>query len=487
LPFSYTEAIFLNSNSQILKDINGSLCNVLGFGRSNRPLVPFLLKYGARVRVHDANTRLIEDEFAKELMAQGVEFVLGENYLSGIDGKFIFRSPGFRLSLPEIKDAVSRGAVLTSEMELFFELTDAKIFGITGSDGKTTTTTLTYKFLEAECQRRGFGKAYVGGNIGMPLLPEVENMTQNDFAVVELSSFQLSTMRKTPDRAIITNISPNHLDWHPDYEDYIRAKCNICMHKPISALITNADNDITCEIARNTDISVTYFSSKKTSYEAIVPEYKHNCKAVYERGGAVVIESSSGIRREILKSSDIKLPGRHNLENYMAAIAITDGFVDPQVILPIAKEFGGVEHRLEFVREFEGVRYYNGSIDSSPSRTHAALTALNCRPVIICGGKDKGIPFDGLARDLCTMVKAVVLTGATAQTIKNEIEKCPLYDKNSLRVELVADFCDAVKMARDIACKGDTVLLSPACTSFDAFKNFEERGNTFKKVVNEFE
>ena len=243
---------------------------------------------------------------------------------------------------------------------------------------------------------------------------------------------------------------------------------------------------MTREIARNTDLPVTYFSSKKTSYEAIVPEYKHNCKAIYERDGVVVIESGAGVRREILKSSDIKLPGRHNLENYMAAIAITDGYVSADLIPPIAKSFGGVPHRLELVRELDGVKYYNSSIDSSPSRTHAALNALNCRPIIICGGKDKGIPFDGLAKDLCSMVGAVVLTGATANTIKDEIDRCPQND-GTLRVELVSDFVGAVKMAREIAMSGDTVLLSPACTSFDAFKNFEERGDLFKKIVNEFE
>ncbi|MBQ7357982.1 MAG: UDP-N-acetylmuramoyl-L-alanine--D-glutamate ligase [Clostridia bacterium] len=478
----------MNTSSRLFQDVKNSVCHVLGFGKSNRPLVEFLIKHGACVKVHDKNTEILNEDIAREYASQGVEFILGESYLSGIDGGVIFRSPGFRPDLPEIATAVRNGAILTSEMELFFELTDAKIFGITGSDGKTTTTTLTYMFLDAECKKRGRGRAYVGGNIGVPLLPLAEQMTKDDFAVVELSSFQLMTMRRSPSRAIITNISPNHLDWHKGgYDEYISSKLNICMHKPASMLVTNAECEVTAEIARNSDLPITYFSSKKSSYDAIVPPYKRGCKAIYEKGGAVVLESEYGGREKILSVSEIKLPGRHNLENYMAAIAITDGYVSRELIPPIAREFGGVEHRLELVRELDGVRYYNSSIDSSPSRTHAALSALGCKPVIICGGKDKGIPFDGLARDLCSSVKAVVLTGMTATTIKGEIEKCPEYDPEKLPVTLVPDFADAVRTARDIATAGDVVLLSPACTSFDAFKNFEERGNYFKKIVNEFE
>ncbi len=478
--------VVLKTDSALLKKINNSSCHVLGFGKSNRPLVPFLLKYGASVTVHDKKESLLQSEEAIELSELGVKFVIGENYLSGLDGDFIFRSPGFRPDLPEILEAVKKGAILTSEMELFFELTDAKIFGITGSDGKTTTTTLTYMLLDAECKRRGKGRAYVGGNIGTPLLPLVEEMTSDDFAVVELSSFQLMTMRRSPDRAIITNISRNHLDWHKGgYEEYIQSKCNICMHKPISVLVTNSDSDVTAEIARKSHLPITYFSSTKNSYDAIVPPYKRGCKAIYERRGAIVIEGEYGGREEIMKVSDIKLPGRHNVENYMAAIAITDGYVSRELIRPLAREFGGVEHRLEFVRELDGVKYYNSSIDSSPSRTHAAISALPKKPVIICGGKGKGIPFTSLADDLCESVKAVVLTGATAQEIKGEIEACPKYDPAILPVRLVPDFADAVRAARELAVEGDIVLLSPACTSFDAFNNFEERGNYFKKTVNE--
>lgn len=475
-----------NNTEKIYERLRGAVCHVLGFGKSNRPLVGFLLEHGAHVTVHDKNTSLESDAQAESFRRQGVDFILGDGYLSGLGGYMIFRSPGFRPDLPEISEAVKGGAVLTSEMELFFELTQARVIAVTGSDGKTTTTTLTYMLLDAECKRRGKGRVYVGGNIGTPLIDKVGEMSEDDFAVVELSSFQLMTMHVSPERAVITNISPNHLDWHRDYSEYISAKCNICKHAPISMLVTNADNSVTCDIAQGCKVPITYFSSSKHSYSAIVPPYRTDCRAIYTKDGYIVSEGLYGGRRQILRVSDILLPGRHNVENYMAAIAVTYGLVSEDIIVDIARTFGGVEHRLELVRVLDGVCYYNSSIDSSPSRTHAALSALDRKPIIICGGKDKGIPFDGLAKDLCTCVKSVVLTGATAQTIMNEIQKCPLYPDCGVSVDIVPDFKGAVERARALATDGDIVLLSPACTSFDAFKNFEERGCTFKSIVNEF-
>lgn len=472
---------------KIYKGLDGASCHVLGFGKSNRPLARFLLEHGAHVTVHDKNTALESDPQAAELRQLGVEFILGDGYLSDLDGDMIFRSPGFRPDLPEIRDAVSRGAKLTSEMELFFELSRARIIAITGSDGKTTTTTLTYMLLDAECKKRGRGRVYVGGNIGTPLIGHVSEMTEDDFAVVELSSFQLMTMRRSPERAVITNISPNHLDWHKDYREYIDAKCNIYRYAPISLLVTNSDNPVTCDISRGCRTAVTYFSSSKNSCAAILPPYSTDGRAIYIKDGYITAEGIYGGRQRVLCVSDILLPGVHNIENYMAAIAVTWGLVSLELIPQIARTFGGVEHRLELVRELGGVKYYNSSIDSSPSRTHAALSALSQKPIIICGGKDKGIPFDGLARDLCTMVKSVVLTGATAQTIMDEIKKCPLYPESGVSVEIVPDFADAVARARSMAESGDIVLLSPACTSFDAFKNFEDRGQRFKDIVNSFE
>ena len=457
------------------------VCQVLGFGRSNKPLARILLEAGAKVCVRDQKYQL-DDEFAQSLQEKGVEFISGESYLEGLDGDFIFRSPGIRHDLPALRAAVEKGATLTSEMELFFEVCPCPIFGITGSDGKTTTTTLTHLFLDAEKKKSGRGRAYVGGNIGAPLLPLVFEMTEDDVAVVELSSFQLQTMKQSPSRAIITNITPNHLNWHTDMDEYITAKCNICRHRGVGMLVANAENDVTREIGKNSDLPITYFSSQKSGYSEIVPFFKENCNAIYEDGGMIYFDNGNE-REEILRSDDILIPGRHNVENYMAAIAITRGLVSNETVCNIATTFGGVEHRLELVRVKDGVRFYNSSIDSSPTRTAAALSALPKAPIIILGGSDKNIPFDGLALDVCRKTKAAIVTGESAPKILAEIEKCPIYDKEKHLVKHIPDFDEAVMTAASLAESGDIVLLSPACASFDRFRDFAHRGNYFKEIV----
>ncbi len=459
-------------------------CRVLGFARSNKPLVGLLCDAGAKVTVHDKNENIPNEDDYNTYIEKGVEFVLGENYLSdGLISDYIFRSPGFRPDLPEISEAIKGGAMLSSEMELFFEICPCPIIGITGSDGKTTTTTLTHLFLQEEFEGTE-RRAYVGGNIGAPLLPLAEEMNGNDVAVVELSSFQLETMRVSPSRALITNVTPNHLNWHTDMDEYITAKCNICRHEGCGMLVANAENDVTREIAKNSDLSITYFSSKKSNHADIVPFFKENCRAVYERDGVIYIDDGKTVQK-ILKTEDIIIPGRHNVENYMSAIALTQGLVSKETVQKVARTFKGVEHRLEFVREIDGVKYYNSSIDSSPTRTAAALGALKKAPIIICGGSEKGVPFDTLAIDLCTRTRAVILTGQSAPNILAEIEKCPMYDREKLTVKHVPDFKEAVLAARQLAEEGDIVLLSPACASFDRFRDFAERGNYFKNIVNE--
>ena len=470
----------MNSIEFFLKFKNKK-CEVLGFGLSNKPLVKLLLGAGAHVCVRDKNTKILDDPTIATEYA-GAKFCLGESYLDALDGDFIFRSPGIRHDLPEIKKVIQNGATLTSEMEEFFYATPSKIFGITGSDGKTTTTTLTHLFMDAMAKKSGRGKAYVGGNIGQPLLPLVSDMTGDDVSVVELSSFQLMTMKKCPERALITNITPNHLNWHPDMDEYIEAKCNIFMRGGCRHIVLNADNEVTREIARNTDIDTVYFSSHKSEYEAIVHEHKFGSLALYIRDGYIVASYGKG-EEKILEIEKILIPGLHNVENYMAAIALTWGFVDRDVIEEIATTFPGVRHRLELVREKDGVKYYNGSIDSSPTRTAAALSALKGGIVAICGGYDKNIPFDTLASTLTEKVRAVVLTGDTMEKIYAEIEKCPTYSKEKLTVIRQPDFDLAVQKASEIAVRGESVILSPACASFDRFKNFEERGDRFCDLV----
>lgn len=457
---------------------------VCGVGISNLPLINFLVEQGIRVTARDRKGReALGDGVAARLESCGVRMVLGEDYLAGLCEGVIFRTPGLRPDVPELAAAVARGARLTSEMELFFELTPAHIIGITGSDGKTTTTTLTHLFLQAQLEREGRGHAYVGGNIGEPLLPRVARMTAADYAVVELSSFQLMTLEHSPERAAITNITPNHLDWHRDMAEYAAAKTNIFSHGA-QRLTVNADDPATRALGRDAEVAeVTFFSSRGRCYEDIVPAEKRGSPAIFERDG-MLARSTGGACEPLLRVSDILLPGRHNVENYMTAIANTYGIVSTDVYRDIATTFRGVEHRLELVRELDGVRYYNSSIDSSPTRTAAALSALPEKPVVICGGYDKHIPFEPLAAALCERAAGVVLTGATAGKIRAALDACPAFVPERLPVVQVDDFREAVLAARDMVAPGGIVLLSPACASFDRFRNFAERGRAFRDIVN---
>ena len=457
-------------------------CTVVGLGVSNLPLIDFLLSHGACVTARDQKERTEIEALALELEGKGISLFLGTNYLEGIDEDLIFRSPGLRPDHPAFVSAVERGAILTSEMELFLELTTATVIGITGSDGKTTTTTLTGKILEEACRARGRGKVFVGGNIGTPLLPRVFEMTDKDFAVIELSSFQLQTMRRSPMISAVTNVTENHLNWHLGMEEYVEAKCNIFRHPPARVLVTNAENEITANFCDTFDGKRILFSSKKRSRADFSAQ--KSTLTVYEKDGTIILDD--GTPHAMLNVSDIHVPGRHNVENFMTAIALTHEFASPENITAAAQGFFGVPHRLERVRVLDGVTYYNSSIDSTPARTAAALSALTEKPIVICGGYDKHVSYEPLAISLCERARAVVLTGATAQKIKDELDARPEVQAGLLPVYEETTFEGAVHRAREIAQSGDTVLLSPACASFDAFRNFAERGDTFRRIVNEF-
>ncbi len=471
-------------DNRILGAARDGGASVCGVGVSNLPLIDFLLERGVVVVARDRKDRAaLGKGLVSDLEARGVRLVLGEGYLDGIREAVIFRTPGLRPDHPALAEAVSRGAVLTSEMELFFELTSATTIGITGSDGKTTTTTLTYLFLEAELKKRGRGQVYVGGNIGEPLLPRVAQMTADDYAVVELSSFQLMTVGRSPQGAAVTNLSPNHLDWHKGgMAEYAAAKTNIYAHGA-RRLVVNAESVPTRRMGQEaTTAEKVFFSSKNVGYDKVVPDSCSGALAIFERDGYIVVSDGEQEAR-VLKTTDIFLPGRHNVENYMTAIGNTYGIVSTEIYTDIARGFRGVEHRLEFVRELDGVKYYNSSIDSSPSRTAAALGALPRKPVVICGGYDKEIPFEPLAEALCRDAAGVVLTGATAGKIKAALLGYEGYDPAKLPLLTVEDFDGAVLAARDMAERDGIVLLSPACASFDRFKNFMERGRYFKALV----
>ena len=476
----------MNLKDKVRERFENKRIAVIGIGVSNLPLIRFLLDAGANVCARDMKPIEELSPEVKDLCEnRGLSVVCGEGYLDGIDEQIIFRSPGLRPDAPGIAEAVRRGAALTSEMELFFSLTPARIVAITGSDGKTTTTTLTYlltkALLERSCSR---GRAYVGGNIGAPLLPFVYEMTEEDIAVVELSSFQLQSMTDTPQIAVITNVTPNHLNWHTGMEEYTEAKKNIYRGGACTRLVTNLDNDVTRGILEQTHTP----QMKKIAFS----RREDTCE---NADGMLYLDNDNVILREgvcetvLLDTKKIKLPGTHNIENYMAAAGAVYGlgfddemFLD--VLREIAGQFGGVEHRLEFVRTLDGVDYYNSSIDSSPTRTAAALRAFSDKSIVICGGYDKHIPFEPLAEVLCEKAKFVVLCGATAEVIREALEAHPDYKGSALSYVVESDFSLAVQRAREAAEEGDRVVLSPACASFDMFRNFEERGRRYKEIVN---
>ncbi len=439
--------------------IKGKRVAVIGIGISNKPLIKFLMKNGAKVSAYDKKSREQLGDIYTELSELGVQFYLGEGYLDQINEDIIFKTPGMRYDVPQLVSARERGAWVTSEMEVFFDICPAKIIAVTGSDGKTTTTTLIHKFLEAS----GL-KTRLGGNIGRPLIGECDEISADEWIVLELSSFQLHTMTKSPDIAVITNITPNHLDWHTDYSEYIEAKKNITKFQTAECvLVTNANNEETKKIAAETDAKVRTFSAYSRA------DFYLDNEAVYFG------------EEKLLDTENIKIPGMHNVENYMTAMAAVYDIVPKEIFADVAKSFGGVEHRIELVRVIDGVKYYNSSIDSSPNRSINTLKVFDNNVVMIAGGKDKGIPYDEIGPAVSKHVKALVLIGKTADKIEEAVKKA----EGGERVKILhaTTYPEAVNLAKGEAVSGDVVLLSPASTSFDMFNNFEERGNLFKDIV----
>ena len=450
------------------KSLKNKKVSVVGIGVSNIPLIEFLLDGGANVTAHDKRTKEQLGEVYDKLKALGAKFVLGDDYLDNIstETEIIFKTPGLRPDAFQLLEAERNGARLTSEMELFFEICPCTIIAVTGSDGKTTTTTLIGEMLKKE----GYN-CYIGGNIGKPLVSEAEKMKPQDMVVVELSSFQLFSMKHSADVAVVTNVTPNHLDWHKDFDEYIKAKKNIFASNKDCRVILNFDNEITKNFAQDT-VNPMYFSRQNNLDSGITLE-----------DGNIVIKTEDA-EKIIISASDIKIPGLHNVENYMAAIGAVYPLVSAQNIEWVAKNFGGVPHRIEFVREFDGVKYYNDSIASSPARTTAGLKSFAKKVILIAGGYDKNIPFDEFGLVVNEYVKELVLVGVTSEKIENAVKGASNY--KGLKIHRETNFGKAVEKARSCAESDDIVILSPACASFDLFKNFEERGNTFKRIVNGF-
>ena len=457
-------------NDYILS-IKGKRIAVVGLGISNLPLIKLLLSFGCDVTGCDKRSFEQLEADALDLISRGAKLKLGEKYLDGLDHDIIFRTPGLMPFDEHLKAAEEKGSLITSEMEVFFALCPCRTIAITGSDGKTTTSTIISELLK----HAGF-KVHLGGNIGAPLLCELPQFKKDDIAVLELSSFQLHSMRCKPNVAVITNISPNHLDKHRDYQDYIDAKRSIFrMQDENDRLVLNFDDPHSAYYASSAHSSISYFSDKS--------KVEHGC---FCKDGTIyrVID---GEIKELLRTDNISLPGEHNVLNYLAAFTATEGLVSDEDCRYVAGSFSGVEHRLELVRVHNGVTYINDSIGTSPSRTAAGLRAMKVKPIVIAGGYDKHIPFDGLGDDLCRMAKRVFLTGATADKIESAIISSKFYSDNTIETIKIDDFTETVLAAAKSAKDGDIVLFSPACAAFDRFKNFEERGKYFKKIIMEFE
>ena len=457
------------SAERFFRFVKGKTVAFIGIGTSNLPLIRLFAEKDAKVQALDKKD--FESLGQNGVLAKeyGAELILGDSYLDNIDADIVFRSPGTPFYRPELVAVREGGRVLTSEMEVFFDLCPCKTIAVTGSDGKTTTTTIISEFLKAA------GKTvHLGGNIGKPLLPEIESISEKDIAVVELSSFQLISMRKSPDIAVVTNLAPNHLDIHKDMQEYIDSKKNIVLHQNAFAkAVVNLDN----EIANGFSVDVRGQLAKFSVKEEVA-------NGAFLRG-TTVCYNDYGKVTEIMDIRDIRIPGMHNVENYLAAISAVWGLVDVDVIVKVAKEFGGVAHRAEFVREYRGVKYYNDSIAFSPTRTACGTLSLYDEKIaIIAGGYDKHIPYEPLGSVINDKVKLLILLGDTAPKIEEAVRSAANFDEAAIRIINVTNMEEAVQAAVENTAEGDIVSLSPASASFGLYKNFEERGNHFKAIVN---
>jgi UDP-N-acetylmuramoylalanine--D-glutamate ligase len=455
--------------------IFGKTISLIGLGVSNLPLVAFLYSCGAaKVLVRDLK-KSEEDPSVIKAKENGAEVLLGENYLKDLSEDLIIRSPGIRPDIPPFLEAAKNGSRITCETELFLEFVPCKSIAITGSDGKTTTTTLVSKILEAMGK-----KVFLGGNIGASMLPQLADMDESCVSVSELSSFQLMNCKFSPDISIITNLSENHLDWHRDMNEYLDAKKNILSHQNQNSIaVLNFDN-IHTKVCQTKGRKIYFCYDSESLFSQTSPKED----AIYYQDGSIFIRKNEKTAK-VLSTDSILLPGKHNVENYMAAIAAVYDLVDHKAIETVAKTFGGVEHRIELIREKNGVKYYNSSIDSSPARSTAALRSFRQKVIMIAGGYDKKLDYSGLGNEICEHVKTLILCGATSEKIKNAVLNSSLYKENEPKILESGDFHMLAKIAEKEAKNGDVVILSPASASFDMFKNFDERGKLFKKLVME--
>ena len=457
--------------NEYINSLKGKSIGVLGIGVSNIPLIRTLLDHGlTNITACDVHSEEELGEAAQEFKSRGVKLQLGPDYLEQLDFDVIFRTPGLMPFDPHLVHAKEQGSILTSEMEAFLKICPCRVIAVTGSDGKTTTTTIISELLK----KQGF-RVHLGGNIGHPLFSEVEMIQPEDITVLELSSFQLHSMDAHPNIAVITNISPNHLDKHLDYKDYYDSKANIFLKQnKEDHLILNARDEMTPYYEGMSAGNISYFAREQKV-----------TAGVFSEGDRIYSVEPGAEPQLIMSSTDIILPGVHNLENYLAAICATRGLVTDETCREVAHTFAGVEHRLERVRVWNGITFINDSIGTSPTRTIAGLHAMKKKPILIAGGYDKGIPFEELGVEVNKYCKKVYLTGATARKIYDSILNAENRETDHPPVEIVDDFKNCFHAAVSAAEEDDIILLSPACAAFDHFKNFMERGKYYKELVAE--
>jgi UDP-N-acetylmuramoylalanine--D-glutamate ligase len=474
----------MNYADKYIETLKGKKVAFVGMGVANTPCAEFLAKKGVKVFACDKNNKdYIGSDTCDKLESLGVTFSLGDNYLDILpEMDVIFRSHGilpFQNSW--IGECIKRGQTVTTEMEVFFKYCPCKIYAVTGSNGKTTTTTLIAKMLEAEGN-----KVFLGGNIGKALMPALDEIRESDIAVVELSSFQLLTMGNLvnkPDVAVVTNIECTHQDHHISLDEYVDAKRNVLIYQNANQrTVLNADCDYS--IGNSVYHDMRYDVRGQLYQFSIKHEVENGAYMDSQTGDIYYCED--GNKTLVMNKSDILIPGDHNIENYCTAISAVWGNVSPSTIKNIANTFGGVEHRIEFVREFNGVRYYNDSIATSPSRVISGLKAFGTKIIVLMGGSDKGNDMSEMVPYILKYVKLLVLNGATADKIYNSIIQNPDYKNSGIKIERTDTMANALEIAKNLAVDGDIVSLCPACPAFDQFKTFEYRGREFKRIINEW-
>ncbi len=448
----------------------GKKVAIIGIGVSNLPLLEYFYDLNARVTIFDSKeSNQISVEAMQKIEKYGFEFIGGKDSLSRLKGfDIIFRSPSCMPDRPELVEAVENGAVLTSEIEMVLKLAPCKVIGVTGTEGKTTTTTLINEIV-----KKSGRKTYLGGNMGKPIFTKIRNIKPENIIILELSSFQLSDMDISPDISVVTNIYPDHLNVHKSYEEYREAKKNIFEYQSENGIVVlNYDNEFTREFAKEANGKVIFFSSKEKLDDGFI----------YDKADGTIKYCEDGVRRHIIKKEDIKLRGIHNYENICAALAATSSIVDVDTQIKAIEEFTGVEHRLEFVRELNNVKWYNDSIGTSPASTIAGLNSFDEDIILLAGGSDKGLDYEEVGKTIARKVRALILTGPTSEKIENATKQA--LNGKSIEIYYTSNMQESVNLAKDIAKAGDVVLLSPASASFDLYKNFEERGHQFKDYVN---